>query len=52
MAAWMEPAKLSFPFSHSLRPGRGEMRFGEEGLTNKVEIGVVTFTSCLFTSYP
>lgn len=51
MAAWLEAAKLSFPSSHSFPRQRG-MRFGEEGLMNKVETGVVTFTSCLFTSCP
>lgn len=31
VAALLEPAKLYFPFNHSLPPGRGKMWFGEEG---------------------
>lgn len=29
--ALLEPAKLYFLFNHSLPPGRGKMRYGEEG---------------------
>ena len=31
VAASLEPAKLYFPFNHSLPPGRRKMQFGKEG---------------------
>lgn len=52
VAASPEPAKLSLPFNHSSPAGRGTCGLGRKGLMNKVETGVVTFTSCLSTSCP
>lgn len=50
--ALLEPAKLYFPFSHSLPPGRGKCGLGRKGPINKVETGAVTFPGCLSTSCP